>query len=189
MKNLNTMKKAELIDLINELVAKNEQQCSVEKSALSERDKVVKELAELHQRFHEYCEAEKLRISKLNKKIEELNTANLDLKKLLEEYEAANNKYKKTSEEIASNSRAVKKAMSEKQLKALINITASYEVTLNIPDGATVSWASNEIQNLNSKIHTGTVKARAQQYNPEELLKKFIDKYPEIYADVINRNL
>lgn len=189
MKNLNTMKKAELIDFINELVEENKITNSVCKDRGIERDKAVKELAELHQRFHEYCEAEKLRIGKLNKKIEELNTANLDLKKLLEEHEAANNKYKKTSEEIASNSRAIKKAMSEKQLKALINITASYEVTLSIPDGATVSWASNEIQNLNSKIHTGTVKARAQQYNPEELLKKFIDKYPEVYADIINRNL
>ena len=139
MKNLNTLKKAELIEMVKELQAKVEELTRVPEPE-------VKQPAE----------------TTLNKK----------------------------HEDIMTNHRVVGKPMSEGQLRAVLQTVAYYEVTLTAEfPSFDVQQASTLIQVLSAKIKSGDIIKRAGHYNVDELHAKFIEKYPEAYTNIINRNL
>lgn len=187
------MKKAELIDLIQELIEKNKSSERVYKSCREQCAKADKKYDALEQRFKKRCEEDNQKLHYLKGKVAELTEENKALNeriaRVANETKIVENKFQKTFEEIANNPRTIGKAMSEGQLRALIKFTSIYEITLEIPVDATVSWASDKIQALDKQIKSGVVKARAKKYNPEELLKKYIEKHPDVYENIVNRNL
>ena len=193
MKKLETMKKSELIDLIQELVEKNKSSESVCKDYREQCAKANKKYDALEQRFKKRCEEDNEKIHYLKEKVAELTEKNraLDerIARVANETKVVANRFQKTFEEIAHNPRTVGKVMSEGQLRALMKFVSIYEITIEIPVGATVSWASDKIQSLDKQIKSGVVKARPKKYNPEELLKKYIEKHPEVYQNIVNRNL
>ena len=187
------MKKVELIDLIQELIEKNKSSESVCKSYREQCAKADKKYDALEQRFKKRCEEDNQKLHYLKEKLAEITEENKALNeriaRVANETKIVENRFQKTFEEIASNPRTIGKAMSEGQLRALIKFTSIYEITLKIPTDATVSWASGKIQELDKQIKSGALKARAKKYNPEELLKKYIEKHPDVYENIVNRNL
>lgn len=139
MKNLNTMKKAELIEMVKELQAKVEELTRVPEPE-------VKQPAE--------------------------TTPN------------------KKHEDIMSNHRVIGKPMSEDQLRAVLKQVAYYEITL--PENFctfTVVQVSELIQSLSAMIKQGQVVKRKGHYNPDDLYQRFLQKYPEAYDNIVNRNM
>jgi hypothetical protein len=138
MKNLNTLKKAELIEMVKELQAKVEELTRVPEPEAKPEEKTLS----------------------------------------------------KKHEDIMTNHKVVGKPMSESQLRAILKTVAYYEVSLtdSFPS-FDVQQASELIQVLSDKIKGGAIAKRIGHYNVDELYDKFIHKYPEAYANIMNRNL
>ena len=201
MKNLNTMKKAELIEMVKELQAKveeltrvpepEEKQYSVDYVEwLEYRTKELElQLKYYEARYSDEVEdmLDDLTTSELTFRDEELLKKATTLEGTEKAEDAAHNK---KHEDIMSNHRVIGKPMSDDQLRAVLKQVAYYEITL--PENFctfTVVQVSELIQTLSTMIKQGEVVKRKGHYNPDDLYQRFLQKYPEACDNIVNRNM
>ena len=145
MKNLNTLKKAELIEMVKELQAKVEELTRVPEPETKPEETASKKKRENIMKKHE---------------------------------------------DIMNNHRVIGKPMSEDQLRAVLKQVAYYDITLTEDFCTlTVVEASELIKAISNRIRHGQVVKRKGHYDPDALYQKFMEKYPEAYDNIINRNL
>ena len=93
-------------------------------------------------------------------------------------------KMKTVHEAICTNPKVQQKILSDKQLELLLKFTAKYEFVLPCRIISVV-----EASALINNIIENPPKLREKPYSYDKLLQGFIDKYPEIYYEVMQRNL
>jgi hypothetical protein len=97
------------------------------------------------------------------------------------------NQYLTTANKIKSNDKVNGKIMSFPQLDTLIKLTCRYDYVL--PTKAlTVKGATDEITRVMKAVEKGRIVEREKMYKFSHLKEKFIAKYPDVYAEVMNRN-
>jgi hypothetical protein len=91
---------------------------------------------------------------------------------------------KTVHEAICTNPKVQQKILSDKQLELLLKFTAKYEFVLPCKIISVV-----EASALINSIIENPPKLREKPYNYDKLLQGFIAKYPEIYYEIMQRNL
>lgn len=90
--------------------------------------------------------------------------------------------------DIQSNRGLSGKRMTEAQLMTLLRFVAKYDFKLPDMSDWTVKKASKAIDITLKHINRGTVKKRKKHYNIDNVLNRFIRKYPSLYDSIVNRN-
>jgi hypothetical protein len=86
---------------------------------------------------------------------------------------------------IMANRKVIGKPMSYKQLEYILKLIAQYDINLpQLGTYLTVQEASNIITHIKEVMP----QKRIKPYNPDDLMEAFINKYPEAYSNIINRD-
>ena len=80
------------------------------------------------------------------------------------------------------------KRMTEAQLTTLLRFVAEYDFKLPNMSDWTVKSATKAINIITWHIKRGTVKRYERPYNFDNVLKRFIRKYPRLYYNIVKRN-
>ena len=92
-------------------------------------------------------------------------------------------------DDIAKKEKLHKKPMSQSQLRAILKIVAVYDVKLPSLSHLNTIQASEKIQQLLAAVKDKRIVKRAKLYKWEDLEQAFMDKYPEAFANIMNRDL
>lgn len=93
-------------------------------------------------------------------------------------------------ESISTNRKVNGKPMSSNQLETIIKIVAVYDTKVTaIGTYLTVTQANELINGLIMSIHNNTLTKRTKPYKWEDLFISFMIKYPEIYNNILDRDL
>lgn len=94
----------------------------------------------------------------------------------------------KKYEDIMKNKKAVNNVFTTKQLEVIMKYLSNYDFPFEARV-YTVAEASEIIKNLIYDARCGKLKRRPKnkRFNPDVLYFKFIEKYPEIYDEIISR--
>lgn len=91
---------------------------------------------------------------------------------------------------IMTNRKVIGKPMSYEQLEYILKLIAQYDINLpQLGTYLTVQEASNIIVYVKEMVGTQRIYRRIKPYNPDDLMQAFINKYPEVYNNIINRSL
>lgn len=125
----------------------------------------------------------------LLRKLSQITTNQNYISQIRKEVSVMNDKYLTTNAKIATNYKVVGKPLSMSQLEVILSIIAVYDVKCCLEGYFTVQSASNLITDLMNAIKEGKIQKRPKPYLPSSLMSAYINKYPDQYKQIIDRDL